>query len=370
MRTLVIGAYGHFGKIICQKLLGINGVQVIPCGRKRDQLEALCTSLSITSDNDDAPYLVLDARSSDLAKTLSDKNIHLVINATGPFQSQDYTVAKACIEAQCYYADIADDGNFVFNSHKLHDSAEKANVMVAMGLGLSVVNMAILDRVAKHFSRMEHISIGYSGSGRMPGLASIKSVLSYAGQPVEQIEGKRPMEFRGLLGRNYRFFDNGFIKRDLLTMSSPDIPLVKAWYNPLTLRYQGGFGLRGQRVISFISQFAKYRWIKDPQKWAKFLQRMGRMMSSFSGGRGALFIDIEGKKDRKDVSMTFEIQATDNQFEFLKVVPIIVLVRRLMDNYVPQSGSRPGIDLMSFDDIEKELDPDFFTIIEKPLTEG
>lgn len=367
MRTLVIGAYGHFGRLICQKLMDITGVNVIFGGRKRDKLTGLCKELGVVVDYDteELPILVVDYRSSELARLLKENDIHVVIHAAGPFHGQDYSVARACIEAGCYYLDISDDRDFVMGIHELHSDAERANVMVASGMGLPVLNMAILDKVGPKFSSIEHISLGYSGSGRMPGLASITSALRIAGKPVKQIEGRRPMDYYGLLGRNFRFFENGFIKRDVLTLDQPDIDLIKAWYNPLTLRYQGGFGLRGQRSMSIIAKFARYNWIKKPQKWAPYLRNMGRMLEFCSGGKGALYMDIEGKKDRKDVSMVFEIQATHHSFEFLKIVPVIALIRRLMNDFVPQPGARPGIDLMGFEEIEKELDPAFFQVIER-----
>lgn len=367
MRTLVIGAYGHFGKLICQKLLDIAGVKVIVGGRKRDRLTELCKDLGIDIDYDthELPMLVVDYRSSELGRLIKENDINVVIHAAGPYQGQDYNVARACIEAGCYYMDIADDREFVMGIHELHHEAVKSNVMVASGMGLPIVNMAILDKLGPRFDKVEHVNMGYSGSGRMPGAASVRSALKVAGRPVRQIEGRRDTVFCGLLGRNFRFFDGGFIKRDVVTLDQPDIDLIKAWYNPLTLRYQGGFGLRGQGVISLIAKFSRYNWIKNPEKWAGFLGKTGKIMSYFSRGKGALYMDIEGIKDRKDVSLTFEIQATEHQFELLKIVPVVVLINRLMDNYVPQAGARPGIDLMGLDDIEKELDPAFFEVIEK-----
>lgn len=355
---MVIGAYGHFGSLICKYLKEIPGVEVIGMGRKASKLHSLGEKLGIET-------ITLDYRDNALSRTIVDNNIHMVIHAAGPFQGQDITVAEACIAAGCYYADIADDKDFISAIYEINVAAEQADVMVASGLGLTALNMAIIDKFSTTIKTIEHVSLGHSGSGRIPGQASLESLLSSAGREVHQIEGRRITPYHGLRGRSFRFFSDSFIRRDLVTADSPDMDLVKVWNNPLTFRYKVGLGFACQKTLSLISGFARINWIKNPKKWVSTLRFIGKSQSFLSKGRGALFADIEGRSGNKEVSVIFEIHSTDHQFEFLKIVPVIVLVKRLMNNYIPFSGSRPGIDLMGFDDIEKELDKKHFRIIEK-----
>lgn len=359
MRVLVIGAYGHFGKLICKQLIGLGRVEVVAAGRNTKKIEALGSDLSVQA-------ITLDWRREDLSSVLVNERIHLVVHAAGPYQRQCDGVARACIAAGCYYTDLADDRDFVSRIRNLDARAKAANVMVASGLGLTALHMAMLERLEINFTEVEHIHIGFSGDGRMPGLASVESALHSCGRPVNQIEGRREVVFTGLLGRHLRKFGNNFMCRDVVNMQAPDLDSARVSHNPLTLRYQGGFGLRGQRMIGFLAKISHYGWLKNPKSLASQLRVVGKLMTVFSRGKGAVYVEVEGKWDRQRVEHAVEIHSTGGRFDELKVVATIAFVKRLLNNFIPDSGAYPAIGLVTLQDIEDCLDPDYFKIYAEP----
>lgn len=348
MRALVLGAYGHYGTLLCRQLRALPKVQVIGAGRDYTRLIALGGVLDIET-------LSLDMNDEALAYELRCARIDLVIHVAGPFQGQDYRVAQACIEAGCYYVDLADCPEFVQGIKALDADAKQANVFIGSGMGLTALFAAIIAHQSR-YTRVQHLHFGFSGSGRMPGLASVKSHLYDCGKAVYQVEGGRKAPFTGLQGRNLRYFGNGAFKRDLVNLNAPDIQLFSDIYRPTSLRYQGGFGVRGQRVMSVLARCTQYGWIKKPERFARQLKRLGGLFERFSGGRGALYLEIEGHDGRNQKTETcFEIHTRNHKSELLKCVAIVAFVRRLMNDHVPESGARPALGEVRLDDCLKAM---------------
>ena len=57
----------------------------------------------------------------------------MLINATGPYQEQDYSLARACIAAGVHYLDLADARAFVTGIGVLDAEARSAGVLAVSG---------------------------------------------------------------------------------------------------------------------------------------------------------------------------------------------------------------------------------------------
>ena len=356
MRTLVVGASGHYGRIICRKLKEIPGVTVIGAGRnamEQDPLGKFAAELGIKA-------ITMDLRDPGLDLILMDNRIDLVVNVAGVFREQDYALASACIRSRCYYIDMADDRVFVQGIKRLHHQARSANVFIGSGFGMTAVNMAILNYMAVALTHFDHIFMGYSGAGTIPGPSSIRSSLLSCGKAITQVEARRDKHYNGLMGRHMKRFADGFMDRDLLNLDAPELDLVRAKFDPLTLRYQGGFGARGQRSMEFLAKVANANWITRPEMFVKPLSFLGKLMTPMSAGKGGLYVHVEGRSGRSECAFAVEIHASNAKFDQVKCSPIVAFVQRLMNDYVPEPGAYPANDMVSLSDLKEVLsDKDF-----------
>ena len=108
-RVLILGAYGFFGSRIAGSLAREPGIELVVAGRNAGKATALAYQLGLRAESARA----IDASDARLALQLRKLGIRTVIHTAGPFQGQDYHVARAAIEAGAHYLDIADGRAFV-----------------------------------------------------------------------------------------------------------------------------------------------------------------------------------------------------------------------------------------------------------------
>src|SRR4051812_42550347 len=104
MRIVVVGGHGNFGARICRALSSDENITVIATGRQ-----------NIASVHPQITNAQLDIVSPDFAHALAELAPGLVIHCAGPFQGQDYVVARAAINAGAHYIDLADGRDYVSN---------------------------------------------------------------------------------------------------------------------------------------------------------------------------------------------------------------------------------------------------------------
>ena len=124
-RVLIIGGYGNFGSFITKQLVKENNVHVIIAGRCQDKANALANEVG-------ADAVTLDINEH-LTNPLAIIKPDIVIHTSGPFQSQDYDVAEACIEQGCHYIDHADGRSFVENISALDVRAKEKGIFIVSG---------------------------------------------------------------------------------------------------------------------------------------------------------------------------------------------------------------------------------------------
>lgn len=345
MRALVLGAYGHHGRLICQKLTQIPGVTVVGAGKRHDRLSALANDFDIDT-------VMVDWRDKDLSSVLTENEIDLVIHAAGPFQGQDYSVAQACIDAGCYYLDIADNRDFVSGIQVLDDQALNANVLVASGMGLLTLTDAIVEYMQSEVKIINHLDIGYTGSGKIPGLASVQASLAYCGQPISLIDEGKRTEVRGLANSATHHFGHQFMSRELVNIDGPELEFLTAKYCLKSISLKGAYGERGPKIMSCIANLVARGWIKNPMGLTGKLMKAGKLLERFGDKKGGIFVEIEGRDGNDQViERTYEIHASNGKFDELKVSSIAAIVRRLMVDFVPEPGAYPGLGLIRLEDI-------------------
>ncbi len=108
MNVMVLGGYGNFGARISRALVNDDRIQLLVAGRDAQQAAAFAAALPGR-----AKGVALDLHSASFVQALQNHQVGLLIHSAGPFQGQDYAVARACAQAGVHYIDLADSRRFV-----------------------------------------------------------------------------------------------------------------------------------------------------------------------------------------------------------------------------------------------------------------
>src|ERR1700758_4846478 len=127
--VLVLGGYGFFGHRISAALASTASLRVLVGGRDLGRANTAARAMGLPFEQ----AVALDAHDNYLAEVLRRLHVDVLIHTAGPFQGQDYSVARAAIEAGCHYIDLADGRQFVAGVASLSALASAAGVMVVSG---------------------------------------------------------------------------------------------------------------------------------------------------------------------------------------------------------------------------------------------
>ena len=144
--VLVIGSSGHFGGRICRRLARQDGLQLIVSSRDAARADAVASRIDCGRAGATIVPMALDVDSDNFADAISDLSPDVVIHTAGPYQGQDYAVARACIDAGSHYVDLADGRDFVAGIGALDDAAKAANVSIVAGGSTNAGNVERHDR--------------------------------------------------------------------------------------------------------------------------------------------------------------------------------------------------------------------------------
>ena len=166
----------------------------------------------------------LDATDPKLTDKLRKLGVATLIHTAGPFQDQNYAVAQAAIRAGCNYLDLADGREFVTGIGALDNAARAAGVSVVSGVSsLPALSSAVVDRYRGEFSRLDAIRVGITSGAVVPGIATVRGILSYTGQPFRVLENGVWIETRGWLDTRVHQFPKPVDARLLGRCDVPDL---------------------------------------------------------------------------------------------------------------------------------------------------
>ncbi|QXH44960.1 saccharopine dehydrogenase NADP-binding domain-containing protein [Pseudomonas xanthosomatis] len=339
IRTLVIGAYGNFGRIICRHLDRMPGVQLVIAGRNAASLATLAEQLT------DSQRWCGDAMADGFAEALRALRIDWVIHTGGPFQGQPYRVAEACIEAGVNYCDLADCRAFVSGIAQLDERARKAGVALLSGCSsVPSLSSAILDEQRHRFSHIEAIEHGITSSAKMPGLSTIEGVLAYAGRPIPQWRNGRPSTVDGWLGLQLRHLP-GLGWRLLNNVDVPDMAIFPARYGAASVAFKAGSGLMaGGLANAALALLIKLALVRDPLPWARRLYRLGVRVEHWGDGKSAMYLDVRGRDENgRPLRLHAQVTALDDKGPEIPSCAAVALIAKAAEGYRPQPGARPCV---------------------------
>lgn len=349
MRVLIIGGYGNFGSYIARSLASDAEIRVLIGGRSQNKADAFAASLNAVHT---AEGHVIDIH-GDLTGALARIASDVVIHTTGPFQTQDHRVARACIAQGCHYLDLADARDFVATIDALDAEARAADVLVVSGASsVPCLTAAVIDAYLPAFTRLEAVDYGISAAQHTNrGLATTSAVLSYVGKPMAMLRDGRMKIVHGWEDTHVeRYPDLGY--RLFGNCDIPDLTLFPARYPSLrSMRFAAGHEIKllhiGTRLLGALVRTGAIRSLKDH---AEGLLKFALLFDRFGSGRSGFHMILTGTgRDGQPLERRFVIIARSGHGPNIPCMPAILLARRLARGEVTQRGATPCLDLIDLD---------------------
>lgn len=356
-RVVVLGGYGFFGRRLVQRLALQAQLEVIVCGRHRDQAEALIGELNEAKALATLRSIQLDAASPELPQLLTQHSPDILVHTCGPFQQQDYHVARACIQAGCHYIDLSDGRAFVAGIRALDDAAKAAGVVVLSGASsVPALSGAVVEALGQGLAALTHIDIGISPGNRTDrGLATIAAILGYCGGPISVWRDRRWQTVTGW-GRHWQHrYPEPVGSRWLTYCEVPDLSLLPARYAEVqTVRFGAGLELNllhwGLAALSWL------RWLgllPNLRRFAPPLKRLSELFIQQGSDAGAMHVTVRGAAlDGSAATRHWQLVAERGDGPYVPTLAAAALIHRIAQGDVPAAGARPCLDVLSLADFE------------------
>ena len=293
------------------------------------------------------------------ASTLGAIQPAVLINATGPYQAQDYRVARACIEAGAHYLDLADARGFVTGIAGLDAEARRAGVLVVSGAStVPAISAAVVDAYARQFGRLEAVhTIIAPANSFDPGIATTRSILGTLGRPLAAPGKAAGGRFHGWQGlRRQRL--PGLGGRWIARCDAPDLDLFGERYP----------GLRDVRVYAALevgafhlglwglSWLARAGLLRRPDRLAAPLLGLKRRLAFLGSDRGGMVVTLDGRDaDGRPKRLAWHLVAASGHGPYIPATPSVLLAKRLLAGTLATRGAMPCVGLFTLDEFLAEV---------------
>lgn len=345
-RVLIIGGYGNFGSFISRRLAGVSNLHIIIAGRSEKKAQLLAREIN-------AAAIALDIHDN-LDTCLRETQPDIVIHTSGPFQSQGYSVAEACIEFGAHYIDLADGRDFVANINVLDNKARQAGVLVVSGASsVPCLTSALIDHYQQEFEQLQSIDYGITTAQQTArGLATTAAILSYTGKSFKtRIDGeaKEIYGWQGLRARKYP--ELGW--RLLGYCNIPDLELFPKLYpNIKTIKFYAGLEIPFIHLaLWLLSWLVRARLIGNLQRSAPILLKLSFLFDWLGSSNSGFHMELQGTdKHGESKSVRFELTARDGDGPYIPCMPAILLAEKLANQELTATGATPCIGLITRDE--------------------
>ena len=346
-RVLVLGGYGHFGGRICNALA--REVTLIVAGRDGGQAQSFAQALGGGHQG-----VALDHAADNFAQRLRALRVQAVVHTCGPFQGQDYHVARACLAAGVHYIDLADGRAFVAGIEALDAEARRQNVLITSGAStLPALSSAVIDEHRSYLSRLDAIDVSIAPGQRTPrGVATLQAVLSYCGKPFPVWEDGRWQTAHGWQDvHRFRYPDLG--ARWLARCDVPDLQLFTARYHGVArVRFDAALELAiGQAALWLLAAAVRLRLIGNASSVARAMHNYGRWFDVLGSDVGGMHVGLSGTDAAgRPARVDWHLVARRGHGPEIPCMAAIVVARKLAAGTLTARGALPCMGLMTLAD--------------------
>jgi len=354
-RVLVLGGYGAFGGRVAERLARVPQLELTIAGRSQDKAEVFAAQLARESRARVIPAAADGAKMS--VDELRVRKPAVLINATGPYQAQDYRLARACIAAGVHYLDLADARAFVTGIAALDTEARNAGVLVVSGAStVPGLSGAVVDAYAPQFASLNSVSTIISpGNSFDPGFATTQSILSGLGRCIA--DGPESKPIRGWQGLGRRVLP-GLGARWIGHCDAPDRELFPQRYAGLeTAGVYAGLEVGAFHLgLWALSGLVRGGLIRNPEKLAGPLLAMKRKLGFLGSDRGGMLVTMEGiDHDGKPQRLVWHLIAGRGHGPYIPATASVLLSKRLLDGTLQTRGAMPCVGLFTLDEFLAEI---------------
>lgn len=331
-RVLIVGATGVFGERLARRLAAWADIELVLAARGEGPLRALATEL--------------DAEARPMAREHAALHgLFAVIDCAGPFQGADYDFCRKALDAGAHYIDIADGRDFVAGfAAALDESARTAGLAAVTGASSTpALSHAALDQLTAGWTRIDRVAAAISPGARAPkGLAVVRSILSWAGQPVHVFtDGGWTARPGWSLLRRADF--PGLGRRWLALAETPDLDLLAARFKP---RRDALFlaGLESPVLhlgLWLATWMVRLRLLKSLTPLAGPMKALAQALSILGSDRGGMIVRAEGQdEEARPIRALWSLAAARGLGPHVPTLAAQATLRGLIDGAVTP-GARP-----------------------------
>jgi saccharopine dehydrogenase-like NADP-dependent oxidoreductase len=352
LRVLLIGATGVFGARIAARLAHDARFELILAGRSQAGLERLRNQIGDSS----VKVAVIDVNASDLTEALRNLAPQLLIHAAGPFQSQDYRVAEACLACGSDYVDLADGRQFVAGISSLDVRARaKGRLLISGASTVPALSSAVIDQLHARFASLQSIEHAISPGNRTPrGDATVAAILGYCGRPVSVWRDGRWRQGYGWLSTRRAPFMSG--PRWVGLCDVPDLVLFPQRYPSVQhVVFRAGLELRRLHLgLWLLAWLVRIGALRNLARHAHRLRRMSEWFLHAGTDAGGMVVELRGTDAAANpLKLRWSLHAASGDGPQIPAMPAVVLARKLADGALDVAGAMPCMGLF---DLEEALD--------------
>jgi hypothetical protein len=359
LRVLILGGYGTFGGRLATLLAGEAALALVIAGRSAARAAEFCARLPPGAGRAPAAF----DRDADVESQLRVLAPHIVVDATGPFQSygdDPYRVVEAAIALGIDYLDLADGAKFVQGIARFDAAARARAVFVLAGASsFPVLTAAVVRRLAGGLARIETISGGIAPSPYAGvGLNVIRAVAGYAGKPVALRRDAAPAVGYALVeSRRYTIAPPGCVPLRRLRYSLVDVPdlsILPAQWPDLRSAWVGVGPVPSMlhRALSMLAQLVRLGLLPSLAPFARLFHRIINVLR-WGEHRGGMFVAVTGRRsDGGAVARSWHLLAEGDDGPLIPAMAAEAIVRRCLAGRRPIAGARPAADDLDLADYD------------------
>jgi len=300
----------------------------------------------------------LDQFSADFETDLRRLQPDVVVHTAGPYQAQDYRVARACIDAGSHYIDLADGREFVEGFSCLNELALQRGVLLVSGAStLPCLSSAVVDSLKDQFREIEAIEMSIAPAHQTPrGTGTIAAVLSYCGKPFTMlVDGDWTSMYGWQDLRIQRYPRLG--TRLSGACDVPDLGLLPTYVPGVrTVTFHAALEASWEQIalwlMGWLTRFhLVLNWGRFAPAFKRLSDRLNRLGSD-TGGMHVRLIGTDKKQERR--VRTWHLTARENHGPEIPCTPALVLTRRLARNELSRRGAYACLGMMSLAEFDHE----------------